>query len=36
MIYGRHNQTGRFNLFIDDENLGEIIEMQSDEKVPDL
>ncbi|KAK8844465.1 hypothetical protein M9Y10_024324 [Tritrichomonas musculus] len=36
MIYGRHNQTGRFNLFIDDENLGEIIEMQSDEKVTDL
>lgn len=32
LIYGRHNKAGKFNLFVDNEDLGEIIERKSDDK----
>lgn len=33
LVYGRHNKTVKFNLFVDNINLGGITEKQSDEKV---
>ena len=36
LVYGRHSKAGKFNLFVDSKNLGEILEEHRDKKKVDL